>query len=294
MAEQVHKIFTTHSDVHPVIFALRSSSNSPSFLPSLFFLSFFLSSYLTERFTITYGTGATTQRVVQTPVTIGSHFRTRGNLSLGAITENVVSGITNQIGFFHRPDQPCYNTWDGIMGLAGQSASPDSPPVIEQLARTENVLPTFSVFLCDWYPTNGTVTDLTRVGHLWLGGYPSLRLAAPLQYTPIQIEPLNWYVIQVAAVRVNGASVALPDDINSMPGVIDGSLGVVLDSGTTRIYLNTAANQNAMRAALSAALSVPAGTSSAALDAFWINMAPLPGATVNAMASLVGWGNNKI
>ncbi|KAF9935455.1 Beta-site APP-cleaving enzyme [Linnemannia zychae] len=133
------------------------------------------------------------------------------NVGFAAIMENT--------GFF---SQEC-GAQHGIWGLGYSSLSVDRKPTLfDTISASMKVPNGFALQLC------GRISNTTKSGNMFLGGYSSSHLAEPMQFVPLVKR--DWYQVQLDGFRVMGAPVLGMQNLN-VPKTI-------VDSGTTNILMS--------------------------------------------------------
>jgi len=170
----------------------------------------------------------------------------------------------------------CYQTRDGVIGLAYGTIS------------VGGILPTFTALAAKGTPNGFTFQicdgyrgEKQKNGHLFLGGYPSKILDGPIQ--SMKIEPADYYNVFVEEVLIAGKSVNFPQPVNTAPGRPSLPTRTIVDSGTTRIFLNTQENADALLAAMGASgmVTFPPETTASEIKDFYSFKRAIRGAKVN-------------
>jgi len=171
----------------------------------------------------------------------------------------------------------CYQTRDGVIGLAYGTIS------------VGGILPTFTALAAKGTPNGFTFQicdgyrgQKQKNGHLFLGGYPSQILDGPIQ--SMKIEPADYYNVFVEEVLIAGKSVDFPQPVNTPPGRPNLPTRTIVDSGTTRIFLNTRENVDALLAAMGASgmVTFPPETTASEIKDFYSFKTAIRGAKVNS------------
>ena len=222
--------------------------------------------------------------------TVRMEFVTGGMVNQYAIDEIGVGGLTvkkpflasvenlNVGGAYAYPpsEDACYQTRDGVIGLSyGKISMGGILPTFTALAAkgTPNG---FTFQICDGYKEK-----TQKIGHLYFGGYPSKIIDGPIQY--MNIEQAEYYNVFVEEFLIAGKSVQFPQPVNMRPGHPDLTTQTIVDSGTTRIFLNTQDNIDVMFAAMIASgmVEFPSGTTAAHVKDFYSLKRAIRGAKVN-------------
>ncbi|ORZ05881.1 aspartic peptidase domain-containing protein [Lobosporangium transversale] len=133
------------------------------------------------------------------------------NVGFVAIVENK--------GFF---SQEC-GAQHGIWGLGYRSLSADQRPTLFGTLSAAMKIPNgFALQLC------GRVSNTTKSGNMFLGGFSSAHLAEPMQFVPLVRK--DWYQVQLDGFKVMGEPIQGMQNLN-LPKTI-------VDSGTTNIIMS--------------------------------------------------------
>jgi hypothetical protein len=145
----------------------------------------------------------------------------------------------------------------------------------------------FAFEVCDYYPRD--VINMTHVGHLYFGGYPSSRVLHPIQWTPLPLWSIypGYYVVTIERLTIGSQVIDFPNNLNDgYQGTIFEKRMVIVDSGTTRLYFNTDANAKAFMDAILPFVTFPAGTNQTTINTFVHNMTAIMGATFDPKANI--------
>lgn len=206
---------------------------------------------------VSYGTGAGEGALANALINLGG-LKTDANFV--AILSNKE---TNGVRLFPDEQHLCYQSKNGILGLAyAQLNSEGADSLIGTLSKS-GMPDGFAFQICNQYE------GLERVGHLFLGGYPSKNIKGPIQYA--KLFPDGPYGIRIKSISIAGAPIKFPDKLDAPQQNGKTSAISVLDSGTTRIIMRTKKNTAALIAALKAAEPVVffGGTSKDVGDGFY-------------------------
>jgi hypothetical protein len=235
-------------------------------------------------YNISYGTGSIQNVETKNRVAVGALALPANSTTFDAIVAQDTSFGFNL--FPPKTDRECYDTYAGLWGLAyqGQDAGPapgggttngTTVPLFDQMVAQLDVPNAFAVEMCPRYPygcadrrrrDNSTWAPSSScgrrpVGALTLGGYARNRTAGPMLFTPISVE--IHYDVRMLAARACGDAgcqeVNFPDPVDGASeedcrctssdcreGTVDFCTFTVLDTGTDRIYMNTARNAEAL------------------------------------------------
>lgn len=136
------------------------------------------------------------------------------DLEAGCVRMNVLSAIEMSTNPFY------YFKFDGILGLGLKKLTVTKEfSYFDVLSRSAHIREAkFGVFLTEG--DNGEVSEIA------MGGYDKRRILEPLAYSPVALQYIGYWQVQILAVRINGV---LLDICN------DGTCRGVVDTGTSHL-----------------------------------------------------------
>jgi len=168
---------------------------------------------------VAYGTGEIAGEIVQETVCLGDDVAPRDTLDEGGqIVKNCVN--MHIISAEEMTDSPFSEfKFDGVLGL-GLTSLALTPEfhLVNQMLRTRNLAPVFSVFLSEQEDMPSEIT---------FGGYDERRMFSDLSWTPVVSPNEGYWRVKVHSVRIGSEQLSM----------CDGNEGcaAILDTGTSMI-----------------------------------------------------------